>query len=63
MPSPNHVDKYDKGRYGHVNGNGSEETETAGLRRGVGECLVSMIKASADEIALENKYVVACLRP
>ena len=44
MPSPDHVDTYDKGRYGHVNGNGSEETETAGLRRGVGECLVSMIR-------------------
>jgi len=63
MPSPDHVDTYDKGRYGHANGNGYEETETAGRRRGVGEYTVCMIKASADEIALEIKYVVACLRP
>lgn len=62
MPSPDHVDTYDKGRYGHANGNGYEETETAGRRRGVGEYTVSN-KASANEIALEIKYVVACLIP
>lgn len=62
MPSPDHVDTYDKGRYGHVHGNGSEETEMAGHRRGVGEYTVSN-KASANEIALEIRYVAACLEP
>lgn len=62
MPSPDHVDTYDKGRYGHERGNGHEEKETAGRRRGVGEYTFSN-KASADEVALEIKYVVACLEP
>ena len=62
MPSPDHVDTYDKGRYGLVNGNGYEETETAGRRRGVGEYTASN-KASTDEIALEIRYVVASLNP
>lgn len=63
MPSPDHVDTYDKGRHGHESGNGHEEKETAGHRRGVGEYPVCLIKASANEIALEIKYVVACLKP
>lgn len=62
MPSPDHVDTFDKGRYGHANRNGSEEKETAGRRRGVGEYTVNN-KPSADEIALVIQYVVACLKP
>jgi hypothetical protein len=34
MPSPNHVDTYDKGRYGHES---RDEGKAAENRRGIGE--------------------------